>query len=110
MTLSEKQLKGDETKELRLKDKSRKDDKTPVTTDETLYEIASIKEEISTNLLTAVKEASIDCIFHQNPGSKEKLKCFTFTSNDPSKIAYTPSLANDTTDTIAEINKKKIEY
>ena len=110
MTLSEKQLKGDETKELRLKDKSRKDDKTPVTTDETLYEIASIKEEISTNLLTAVKEASIDCIFHQNPGSKEKLKCFTFTSNDPSKIAYTPSLANDTTDTIAEINKKKIEW
>ena len=37
MVLSEKMLKSDETRELRLKDRSRKDGITPVTTDESLY-------------------------------------------------------------------------
>ena len=64
MVLSKKQLSSNDTLELRLKDKSRKDNNTPVTTDEALYEIAHIKEEISTNILKSVKEGSIDCMLH----------------------------------------------
>jgi hypothetical protein len=110
MTFSEKQLKSDDTIELRLHDKSRKDDITPVSTDETLYEIASAKEEIATNILKSVKEASIDCALHQKSNAAEKLKCFTFTSNDTSKFAYETSFEEEQSDEIADKNKKVVTW
>ena len=64
--------------ELRLKDKSKMDNATPFTSDQAIYEIASIKEDINSQLLTAIKEASVDCVIHSKAGSKEGLKCFTF--------------------------------
>ena len=105
MTLSETQLKDDKSLRLRQNDKSRLDDAKPVTTDEALYEIASIKETIAANILTAVKEASIDCALHTTPTSKEKLQCFTFGSDDVNKITYTPSYEEDPKDAAAIINK-----
>ena len=110
MTLSEKQLKSDETRELRLHDKSRKNNLTPVTTDETLYEIATEKESISTNILTAVKEASIDCVLHSKSNAKEKLQCFTFGSSGSSKFAYKMSYEDEQSDNIADKNKKEITW
>ena len=110
MTFSEKQLKSDDTIELRINDKSRKDNLTPVTTDEALYEIASAKEEIATNILKSVKEASIDCALHSKTNTSEKLQCFTFGSNDTSKFAYGPSFENEQSDAIADKNKKEITW
>jgi hypothetical protein len=110
MSLSEKQLKSDETRELRLHDKSRKNNLTPVTTDETLYEIATEKESIATNILTAVKEASIDCVLHSKSNAKEKLQCFTFGSSGSSKFAYKTSYQDEQSDTIADRNKKEITW
>ena len=110
MTFSPEQLKSEDTIELRLNDRSRKDNLTPVTTDETLYEIASAKEDIANNILKSVKESSIDCALHSKTNTSEKLQCFTFGSNDSSKFAYEPSFQNEQSDTIAEKNKKEISW
>ena len=110
MTFSEKQLKSDDTIELRLHDKSRIDDVTPVSTDETLYEIASAKETITTTILKAVKESSIDCVLHVKSNASEKLQCFQFGSTDAGKFAYEPSFAEEQSDTIAEKNKKEVTW
>jgi len=59
--LSEQQKKDEKNIELRIRDVSRIDKKTPVTTDETLYEIASIKQKTNNQILKAMKEAAIGC-------------------------------------------------
>ena len=110
MVLSEKQLSSNDTLELRLKDKSRKDDKTPVTTDEALYEIAYIKEEISTNILKSVKESSIDCMLHSKSNKSEKLQCFSFGTTDTSKFAYELNYKNEQSDDISAKNKMEKQY
>ena len=110
MVFSEKQLASDKSIELRLKDKSKIDNLTPVTSDQALFEIAQLKENITTQLLTAVKEASIDCALHAKLGDKEKLKCFSFGNVDSSKFSYKPSYYDEETDTVADINKRKITW
>jgi hypothetical protein len=110
MTFSEAQMKSDNTIELRTNDKSRKDDITPVSTDETLYEIASAKEEITTTILKAVKESSIDCALHLKSNKSENLQCFTFGSSGSDKFAYEPSFNEEQSDAIADKNKKAITW
>jgi hypothetical protein len=110
MTFSPEQLASETTIELRLRDKSRKDDMTPVSTDETLYEIATAKEEITANIMTAVKESSIDCALHIKSNAAEKLKCFTFGSSGSSKFAYMPAFEDEQSDAIADKNQKEIEW
>ena len=112
MTFTEEQLKSDEkTYEIRLNDTSRKDDKIPVSTDEALYEIASIKEEITNTIMTAVKESAIDCVIHSKSNTSEKLQCFTFGANtDRHKFSYLPAYGDDQSDAIAEKNKKEITW
>ena len=68
MVFSEAQLLSEKSTELRIKDKSKIKANTPVTSDEALYEIATLKECITSQLLTAVKEASIDCALHAKSG------------------------------------------
>ena len=106
MTLSKEQATSDQILELRKHDKSKLDNKTPITSDEALYEIASLKEDVTNKILDAVKEASIDCTLHSKSGDNEQLKCFTFSSNDPSKYSYIPSYVNEDSDNIAKQNKR----
>ena len=47
MNFSPSQLESDDSIELRLKDKSKIDNTTPVTSDQALYEIATAKEHIT---------------------------------------------------------------
>jgi hypothetical protein len=110
MTLSEKQMKSGDTIELRKKDRSRKDDLTPVTTDEAIYEIASAKEDITNSIMTSVKEASIDCALHIKSNASEKLQCFSFGSNNSSKFAYNPALEDEQSDAIAEKNQREVTW
>ena len=77
------QLESDDSIELRLKDKSKLDNKTPFTSDQALYEISNIKEDINKSILKSVKEASIDCILHMKDDNKENLKCFSFLISCP---------------------------
>jgi hypothetical protein len=81
------------SRELRESDTSSKTDE-PITTDQSLYEIAKTKEEINSNILRCVKETAIDCAIHTKAGTKETLKCFTF-DNPDNKFAYAPSIQDE---------------
>ncbi len=105
MVFSKEQLTSDRSIELRLQDKSKIDDETPLTSDEALFEIATIKENINMNILQAVKEASFDCALHAKVGATEQLKCFTFGTLNSNKYAYYPSIAEEELDDVAEKNK-----
>ena len=109
MTLSEKQKKSEEAVELRAKDRSKIDKQTPVTTDESLYEISTLKEEIARKLLTSVKESAIDCTIHATSGSSEKLKCFSFGKPNEKSFSYVPSITNKESDKISQANEKIVE-
>jgi len=110
MTFSKKQLESDASIELRLQDKSKIDNLTPVTSDQALYEIATIKENININILLAVKEASIDCALHSKVGSTEQLQCFTFGTVNPNKFAYYPSIAEEEMDTVVAKNTTVLKW
>ena len=112
MIFSHAQLTSDNSIELRLKDKSKKDHITPLTSDQALYEIATTKETINKNILHNLKEASIDCTIHTTINNKENLKCFSFGTVEPSKFAYPADIGDDKeTDNYSGINKveKKIK-
>ena len=68
------------------------------------------KEEINRELLVAIKESSIDCSIHTSGENKEGLQCFTFTSGDPDKFAFTPSINDEESDSIGDVNKQEIKY
>jgi hypothetical protein len=79
-TLSEEQKADDDNnKELLRRDISRLDKRTPVTTDETLYEMASMKQRINNQILQAVKESAVDCnLYSSTRSSDEPLVCYGF--------------------------------
>ena len=81
------------SRELREGDTSAINDQ-PITTDQSLYEIAKRKEDINRNILRCVKETAIDCAIHAKAGSKETLKCFTF-DNPDNKFAYEPNIQDE---------------
>ncbi len=110
MTFTTKQVTGDGAIELRLKDKSKIDKSTPITSDEALFEMASIKENIINQLLKSVKEASIDCSLHSVSDSKEALQCFSFGNANPNNFAYLPAITEEELDTAARINKVEVSW
>jgi len=107
MVFSEAQLSSDLSIELRLKDISKKDKKKVITSDEYLYEISSIKEEINASLLQGVKESAIDCSIHTRSTSKEKdVKCFVIGNPSENKYIYTPNIDAQDKDEGMKLNKK----
>jgi hypothetical protein len=103
MKFSEAQL-ADTNKtslELKLKDRS-KDGKRVITTDEKLHETSNIKQEISNQLLTAIKMAAIDCSFHGG-----KTACYKFGNPEADKHVFVPDYTRDEVDTMREMNKKE---
>jgi hypothetical protein len=109
MTFTDKQKSSDSSIELRLKDVSKIDNKTPVTSDEALYEISNIKSQINSNLLTSIKESAFDCVLY-NKSSKEKLKCFSFGETTSSNYSFKPSYLSEETDKIKDINKSTLTW
>jgi Helicase conserved C-terminal domain len=109
MSFTPKQMSDDSSLELRLNDVSKRDSKKPLTTDQSLFEISTIKEEINRQLLMAIKEASIDCSIHRNVASKEKLKCFSFGIVNSNKFSYAPSIDTEESDASMAQNTKETE-
>jgi hypothetical protein len=92
--LSEEQKNDEKNQELRIKDVSRIDNKTPVTTDETLFEIATIKDRVNQQILKAIKETSIDCsLYNTNP--EEPLVCYSFGKVTTNDFSSQPNLTKD---------------
>jgi hypothetical protein len=109
MIFSDEQKSDDRSIELRLKDKSKIDPNIPLTSDEALYEISIIKENINKEIIHNIKEASIDCNIHNKMGEGEggdRLKCFGFGNPNPTQFSYLPSYADDEPDVMAEKNIK----
>jgi hypothetical protein len=98
-SFSEQQKTDENNIELRIRDLSRIDGKTPVTTDETLFEMASIKQKTNNQILKAVKETSIDCQLYSNISKKSKdnenLVCFGFGKIESNQFSSYPSFEND---------------
>jgi isopentenyldiphosphate isomerase len=110
MTFTDTQKNSDGSIELRLKDVSKFDNKTPVTSDEALYEISTIKSQINKNLLSSVKESSFDCALHVSNNTKEGLVCYNFGSTTNNAYSYKPSYLNEDTDKVGDINRTKITW
>jgi hypothetical protein len=107
MTFTPQQLADDSSLQLRINDVSKKNAQIALSTDEALFEISSIKEEINHQLLLAIKEASIDCAIHRDAASKEKLKCFSFGSVSSNKFAFSPAVENEESDAASARNTKQ---
>ena len=93
-TLSELQSNDNNNKELIIRDVSKLDKKTPITTDESLFEIARIKDNINQQLLTAVKESAIDCSLYSK-NSNENLVCYGYGKVTSNQFSSYPSLDVD---------------
>ena len=106
-TLSEKQKVDKNNIELTIRDLSRIDNKSVVSTDETLFEIASIKEKINKQLLVSMKESAIDCELYKH-NSDENLVCYGFGKVSSNQYSSYPSFEKDLTekegDEVKEIN------
>ena len=98
-TFSEQQKTDEKNIELRIRDISRFDKKTPVTTDETLYEIASAKQKTNNQILKAMKESAIDCQLYASTRKKgsedENLVCYGFGKVESNQFSSYPSFETD---------------
>jgi len=97
-TLSQLQKTDEANIELRIRDVSRIDKKTPITTDESLYEIASLKQRINNQILQAVKESAVDCNLYSAVAAKsegEPLVCYGFGKVESNQFSSYPSIEKD---------------
>jgi hypothetical protein len=104
MTLTQEQIDGEFGIELKLKDRSKMPPYLPQTSDEKLFEISTIKENLTNQILKAIKSSSIDCITHTKSNMKEGIVCLSFGNPPNTKFSYNPNLEQDQNDTIADIN------
>ena len=122
MTFTEKQIMGDKeapTKEGRQpivslalrnskSDKSRIDRITPLTSDESLFEISNIKKTTTNSILRAIKSSSIDCALHFNSNKKEGFACYNFGSPSVNSFSYKPSYSSEEKDTVEAQNLRGV--
>ena len=107
--LTPEQINSDYALELRLKDVSRISNLLQ-TSDEKLFEISNIKENLTSQLLRAVKESSIDCATYSKASMKEGLVCLSFGETNSNLFSYNPNYTKDENDIIAYQNKVVIEW
>ena len=110
MTFTPEQLNSNEEIELKLKDLSKRKPFVPLTSDEKLFEISNIKEELTSQLLKGIKESSIDCAIHVKSSSKENLSCLSFGQPSVNAFSYNPNYSQDENDTVVALNRATIEW
>lgn len=112
MVFTQKQLDSDNAIELRISSTDRgKISPYPIqTSDEKLFEISNIKERLSSQLLTGIKEASIDCATYTKSNTKEGLVCLSFGKPSVNDFSYNPDLFKDENDTVAAANRITIDW
>jgi hypothetical protein len=101
--LSEEQKTDEKNIELRVRDISRIDKKTPVTTDESLYEMAVLKQRINNEILRAIKESAVDCTLYKSTSKakqadisdSEPRVCYGFGKVQSNAFGSYPSLEED---------------
>jgi hypothetical protein len=106
MTFSQLQIDNKLSTELKLKDRS-DIDRRPITTDEKLFEVATIKENINKQLLKTMKETSIDCSV--NPDNTD-LQCYSFGNPNVNSFSYLPEMTEEETDAAAMVNRREVTW
>ena len=107
--LSNLQKTDDKNIELRIQDVSKLDNKKPITTDESLFEISLIKNRTNQQILTAIKETALDCnLFNTNPD--EPLMCYSFGKIISNEYATQPDLMKDKSQPIARETNKTVKW
>jgi hypothetical protein len=104
MVFSEAQLKSDDAIELKRKDLSKSLPKTPLTSDQYLFEISEIKANLTNQLTQAIKESAFDCYIYSNG------KCVNFGDPSIDKFSYVPDFSEQQNDTTVQANKIAIEW
>jgi len=89
-----------------LKDRSIIDNKVILTTDEYIYEKATIKEQINKDFIKNMKESAIDCNLHKSSDDKDKYTCFSFNSANINNYIYAPSIYEDEEDSVSKVNEE----
>jgi len=105
MVLTEAQLDSDSAIELKLKDTSSESPYNPQTTDENLFEISKRKENLTSQLLVGIKEASVDCATHIRSNAKENLRCLSFNQPTVHDFSYKPNVSQEVNDVVAKLNR-----
>ena len=109
-TLTEEQSTSDKNTELRIRDTSKIDGVTPVTTDEMLYEISYLKNNINKQILNAVKSTSFDCnLYATKRNEDEAVACYNFGKVESNDYTGHPNIDVDKTYK-DELNIKKITW
>ena len=108
MAFTDEQINSDSAIELRLKDKSKLNQKLILSSDEFLYEISNIKEKINIDILTNIKQSAIDCSIHSRSTSSEKLKCFSIGNALHENPMYIPNINLEEKDKALKINQKEV--
>lgn len=111
MTFTAKQ-RIEATKEMLQSDKSRLNPTQIVSSDEALYEISNIKAKVNKELLTAIKEAAIDCAIYAGQGQArgENLQCVAFPGTDPKRLSYTADIADEDTAQTEASNVRDVKW
>ena len=93
--LSEEQKTSERNIELRIRDVSKLDSKTPITTDESLFEIASLKEKINSQLLNAVKASAFDCSLYSSVKGDDNVVCYNLGKVESNDFNTVPDIDVD---------------
>ena len=100
---------NEKIREIREFDSSKKEPNTPFTTDQTLFEIAEIKDGINKQILKAIKETSIDCsLYNNNP--EEPLTCYGFGLVRENQFSSYPKLETDLTEKVSVVEAPKLSW
>ena len=89
-TLTEEQSTDEDHIELRRRDVSKLDKKTPLTTDEYLFEISNVKHGINKQILNVITETSMDCALHN-----KEVSCFNYGKISSNMFGSYPTLFED---------------
>ena len=69
-----------------------------ITTDQQLFERAMQKDQVNSQILTAVKESAMDCSLYEN--KDENLACYSFGQVRTNAFSYNPEIQKDIDDTL----------
>jgi len=106
MTFTNEQKTSDDALDLVAKDTGKTTDQ-PLTSDEALYEISTIKQQVTTKLTKAIKETAIDCAVYSKRGGIEQINCLQFGEPSPYTYSYTPNYKKEVTDYTNQQKKEK---
>jgi len=107
-TLSDLQRTDEKNIELTIRDVSKIDGKTVVTTDEKLFEMATRKHNINQQILRAIKETAIDCNLYSSlaGNQEESLVCYGYGKVESNQFGSYPSFEQDLAER-EDLNTKK---